>query len=177
MSRRGFDRPLGLHGGGGGDGSESDAGPPGGGTAYGSGVVPSLPEPDDLHSLVIRTDFSDEAAWHRALADAARESPEGYAANLTPVDDPAFAGLDPAGCPAVPMPEHIGEVFLADARSMADGSLVVVALGEFVDEPGQSFRVVPEELWGVQNNLSIANMGFEEFAEAADATGVFRGFE
>jgi len=112
------------------------------------------------------------------LADAARESPEGYAANLTPVDDPAFAGLDPAGCPAVPMPEHICEVYLADARSMADGSLVVVAVRrEFVDEPGQSFRVVPEELSGVQINLSIANIGFEEFAARADATGVFRGFE
>jgi hypothetical protein len=30
-------------------------------------------------------------------------------------------------------------------------------------------------LWEVENNLSIANMGFEEFAEAADEQGIYRG--
>lgn len=29
---------------------------------------------------------------------------------------------------------------------------------------------------GVENNLSLANMGFEEFADAVDEDGVFRGF-
>lgn len=31
-------------------------------------------------------------------------------------------------------------------------------------------------MWSVENNLSIANMGFEEFADSADEKGVFRGF-
>jgi hypothetical protein len=44
------------------------------------------------------------------------------------------------------------------------------------DEPGRGFRVVPAELWGVENNLSIANMDFAEFAHHADPDGVFRGF-
>ena len=141
-------------------------------------MLPTLPKPDDYCSLVIRTDFSNDAAWHRVLADATQEGPEGYAAYLTPVDDPAFAGLAPTACQAVPTKSYIGNhVFLADAQSMADGSLVVVALGEYVDEPGQSFRVVPQEMPGVQSNLSISNMNFEEFARAADATGVFHGFE
>jgi len=29
----------------------------------------------------------------------------------------------------------------------------------------------------VENNLSLANMDFEEFADSVDADGVFRGFE
>jgi hypothetical protein len=33
-----------------------------------------------------------------------------------------------------------------------------------------SFRDV-----GVENNLSLANMDFDEFADAVDADGVFRG--
>jgi len=47
---------------------------------------------------------------------------------------------------------------------------------DLMDQPGRTFRVIPSEAWGVENNLSIANMGFEEFAEAADEDGVFRGF-
>jgi hypothetical protein len=31
-------------------------------------------------------------------------------------------------------------------------------------------------LWAVENNLSLANMDYEEFAEAVDAQGIFRGF-
>jgi len=41
---------------------------------------------------------------------------------------------------------------------------------------GRAFRIVPAELWGVENNLAIANMDYDEFADAADADGIFRGF-
>ena len=44
------------------------------------------------------------------------------------------------------------------------------------DEPGRTFRVIPSEMWSVENNLSIANMDFAEFADAVDEDGVFRGF-
>jgi hypothetical protein len=36
---------------------------------------------------------------------------------------------------------------------------------------------VAAELWSIENNLSGANMDFEEFAHAVDDDGVFRGFE
>jgi len=35
---------------------------------------------------------------------------------------------------------------------------------------------VASELWGIENNLSIANMDFWEFAAAVDEDGVHRGF-
>jgi hypothetical protein len=38
------------------------------------------------------------------------------------------------------------------------------------------FRAVSSPVQGIENNLSIANMDFEEFAEAVDEDGVFRGF-
>jgi hypothetical protein len=44
------------------------------------------------------------------------------------------------------------------------------------DKPGRIFRVVPAEIGNVENNLSIANMGFDEFADAVDKDGIFRGF-
>ncbi|MGH8024190.1 MAG: DUF6924 domain-containing protein [Limisphaerales bacterium] len=32
-------------------------------------------------------------------------------------------------------------------------------------------------MWAVENNLSVANMGFDEFMDAAGKNGVFRGFK
>jgi hypothetical protein len=52
-----------------------------------------------------------------------------------------------------------------------------VLVVDLYSEPGRSFRVVPSEMWGVENNLSLANMDFEEFADAVDRDGVFRGFD
>ncbi len=45
-----------------------------------------------------------------------------------------------------------------------------------IDMPHDIFRVIPEALWSAENNLSIANMGFEEFVEATGAEGIYRGF-
>ena len=42
--------------------------------------------------------------------------------------------------------------------------------------PGRSFRVVLPEVWGVENNLRLANMDFEDFLRAVGSDGVFRGF-
>ncbi|MBU3863716.1 hypothetical protein KN815_06325 [Streptomyces sp. 4503] len=44
------------------------------------------------------------------------------------------------------------------------------------DVRGRSIRVIATELWGIENNLSISNMYFEEFAESVDEDGVFRTF-
>jgi hypothetical protein len=38
------------------------------------------------------------------------------------------------------------------------------------------FRVIGDELFSVASNLSVSNMYFSEFADAADGNGVFGGF-
>jgi hypothetical protein len=35
---------------------------------------------------------------------------------------------------------------------------------------------LPSQIQAIENNLSIANMDFEDFADSVDADGVFRGF-
>ena len=66
-------------------------------------------------------------------------------------------------------------VFLIDRTALThpDHPILVVDL---YTEPGRTFRVVPAEMWSVENNLSIANMDFEKFADNVDGDGVFRGF-
>ncbi|MFF4927208.1 MULTISPECIES: DUF6924 domain-containing protein [unclassified Kitasatospora] len=66
---------------------------------------------------------------------------------------------------------------LAQADTVALGSTELpVAVVDLRDEPGRFIRVVAAELWGIENNLSIANMEYNEFAGAVDEDGVFRGF-
>jgi hypothetical protein len=43
-------------------------------------------------------------------------------------------------------------------------------------ERGREFRAEPSQIQGIENNLSIANMDFAEFADNCDPEGVFRGF-
>ncbi len=58
----------------------------------------------------------------------------------------------------------------------ADHPVLVVDILEFEGEVLPPFRSIPAELWGIENNLNIANMGWEDFAGAVDTSGVFRGF-
>jgi hypothetical protein len=46
----------------------------------------------------------------------------------------------------------------------------------YFDAPFRTVRVIPTELWGIENNISLGNMDFEEFEEHAGPDGIFRGF-
>jgi len=45
-----------------------------------------------------------------------------------------------------------------------------------LEKTTREFRAIPSQIQAIENNLSEANMGFEEFAEAVAKGGVFRGF-
>lgn len=137
----------------------------------------SLPQPDDLTSLVLRTDFDDEGAWDavRAALDAADVYP-----HATYVSEVRLAGVgiqtlvdDEAGADEGDQNTY---VFLADAVTMRDPDHSLLAV-DLSDEPGRTFRVPARWFPDVSANLSIANMDFAEFADAADGTGTFRGFD
>ena len=138
--------------------------------------MPTLPEPDDLTSLVIRTDFSDDAAWEALQADIDGRNEFRQA---TYISDPTFAGISIDTL--VDLDARADEddkatyLFLADATTMADDERRLLAV-DLYDEPGRTFRVPPRWFADVSANLSIANMDFDEFADAAEADGTFRGF-
>ena len=56
--------------------------------------------------------------------------------------------------------------------SQPDHPLLVVDL---VVDRGRQFRAAAAHVAEIDNNLSIANMGFEEFAGLLDASGIYRG--
>jgi hypothetical protein len=149
--------------------------------------MPVLPKLGDS-SLLVRTDFTSDDAWERVSEQAQQENEDGFQTYLVPVSDPAFDGATwQAVKAAVPASDSGAPVlFIADslALSSPDHPILVVDLqdtylsvAEFPHIAGRTpFRCIPSELWSVENNLNIANMDWEEFAGAVEASGVFRGF-
>lgn len=137
----------------------------------------SLPQPDDLTSLVLRVDFSDDAAWESIRAEL-DEFTEGGGA--TCVDDPEFEGVSIGALieadAVADEEEQLTYLFLAGKTSMTDDEHPLLAVDLF-DEPGRTFRVPPRWFVNVSANLCIANMDFAEYADEVDDTGTFRGFE
>ena len=133
-----------------------------------------LPKSDN--SLLLRTDFSDDAAWAALCTAAQVPSAEGFLARLDCISDPRYDGLTVEQL--VTLAPKGGDhtfAFVADRIALTSPEQPVLVV-DLYDEPGRTFRISPREMWGVENNLSIANMDYYEFADRADADGVFRGF-
>jgi hypothetical protein len=133
--------------------------------------------PKTTHPLVIRTDFGNEQAWKkvckvlRAPADCFGVTIE---AHLEFLEDESLAGLTTEQLTKLaPGDYEYSFLFVVDAATLAHKELTVLVIDI---ESVQSFRALPSQIPGIENNLSVANMGFEEFAQTVDSEGVFRGF-
>jgi len=123
---------------------------------------------------VIRTDFTDELAWECVLAEMS--APQGdFFANINPVDDTRLEGLAPEKAGALAAAAGHAICLLVDREAVArpDHAFLVV---EGIAAHARTFRCVPQQAWSVENNLSLANLDFEDFMGARDGTGTFRGF-
>ena len=130
--------------------------------------------PADRGSLLIRTDFTHPAQWEALLTAVRTPSPEGFVPYLSTVDHQRWAGASVADIAAAAPPHVLLVIADATALSAPQMPLLVLEVGE---EGTRELRVAPGALASVENNLSIANMDWEEFAGAADPDGVFRGFD
>lgn len=133
--------------------------------------------PQTENALVLRTDYSDDAAWEKVCAAIRR--PVGvyrFLAYVEFLDDVQYEGIGVTRLLAL-IPEEYAHSFILIVDgitiSYPEHPLLVVDL---YDQPGRSFRAIPGQIQGIENNLSIANMDFRDFADAVDGDGVFRGF-
>ena len=130
--------------------------------------------PSSENALLIRTDFSDQSAWKK-LAAAVSKPAEPFIFRMEIVDDRSNSGASVERLMGA-LPEDYPHSFIVVADSAAisqpDYPLLVVDL---LVERGRQFRAVAAQVASIDNNLAIANMGFEEFAELVDESGVFRG--
>ena len=137
----------------------------------------SLPRTNN--PLVVRTDFEHQDAWEticnliRAPVTALGVT---FHAQVQFLEDAELRGLATRDLLArLPRDYEHPTMFVVDtiATTPPDYPILIIDLGE---EFGRTFRAIPSAIQGIENNLSIANMGFSEFAAATDKDGIFRGF-
>lgn len=135
---------------------------------------PTLPASE--FALVVRSDFEDDLAWQAVCAEIqAPQTNENFTASVECVSDPQCSDLSQDEiCSLIPDAEERSFVFVVDARTMSSPEHAVLVVK--TADSRRSFRVLPREAWAVENNLNLANMDFEEFEDAVDSDGVFRGF-
>ncbi|MEU0628936.1 hypothetical protein [Streptomyces sp. NPDC005989] len=155
------------------------------------GTLPVVSRRDEFDALVVRTDYDDDRAW-RDLAATLME-PWGdrqYEAHIHFINDPVWAGANADEVlTAVSADEDLSVVFLADRVSMRAEhhpllAVTLLTMEECADEEdygqltefGREFRTIPAGVHEVHANLSIGNLGFEEFAAWAhdDPEGIYR---
>jgi hypothetical protein len=142
--------------------------------------------PDTNLGLVIRTDFTDQAAWEAVQARIT----DGHAAEhnaiavadqqLLPIDDKANAGLTPEQ--ASNLVEEANDVmrsvvFLADSTTMSTADqtlLAVTSPDEDLPDSPWTFRLRPESAVRINLTLSSGGLSFSEYLEDVDDNGVYR---
>jgi hypothetical protein len=117
-------------------------------------------------SLVIRTDFTHPHEWagiQEAIAEPQTE--DGFVAFVMFVDDRAYEGATPSQLlTMVPADVHHAVAFIVDTKALThpDRPILAVNLYDYVEgledqgkgpQYGATFRVVPSEMWSIQNNL------------------------
>jgi hypothetical protein len=139
--------------------------------------------------LVVRTDYSQEDTWQVVSDELMR--PRGndwqYESVVYVVSDPVWTGATPGevqAAVAVSDDDEINVIFLTDATTMREPHHALLAVKMDGDEEGDAewvalglpFRTEPRAVHDIHDNLSIGNMDFEEFAQAAreDPGGVLR---
>lgn len=128
----------------------------------------------EMPAPLIRTDFSDDEAWEELLGRAGRPyPPEDFRAMLQPLSDERLDGLEASDLGG--LDDRIFTVYLADADAMTGDEWTVIVVDPR-RSPVPAFRVDLPALASVENNLTLANMDFDDFARAVDDDGVFRGF-
>lgn len=132
--------------------------------------------PDTENPLVLRTDFSDDVAWE-AICAAIRQ-PVGifrFRADVDFLDDQAYDGASAGDLRALLPNYRHSFIFVVDERAVVEPDHPVLVV-DLVEGAEDEFRAVPKQIQSIENNLSLANMDFDEFASAVDGDGVFRGF-
>jgi hypothetical protein len=133
--------------------------------------------PETANAPVLRTDFSDQNAWERICAEIRK--PVGifrFLANVDFIDEVEFADLTTEQV-LERLPHNYNHTFImvVDQTAIAqpDHPLLVIDLFE---KPARDFRAIPSMIQSIENNLSIANMDFEDFTSTVGTDGIFRGF-
>jgi hypothetical protein len=127
---------------------------------------------------LVRTDFSDDAAWADTCAQITSPrhlSSGSFCANVEPISDPVYEGLAAAQLvQLVPQDVPWELLLVADRTTMTSLERHVMVVDLDDEYRGRTFRATPPAVQEIENNLSLANMDWEDFADCADDDGIVR---
>jgi len=132
------------------------------------------PLPPSDRALVIRTDFSNQAAWD-SIRRVIAEPVDGFYAYVQYVDDVEYDGLTREQLLDLFREYNQSYAMVVDDVTVSSAEYPILVVDLF-ENPGAEFRAIPSMIQSIENNLSIANMDFVDFADSADEDGVLRGF-
>jgi hypothetical protein len=123
----------------------------------------------------IRTDFSDQLLWRQIVSAVQMENSDGFFAVLDIIDRTEFeAALPEELIQSLPKANKHSIIFIADDVTLKQNDNPILCVS--TDDQGRTFRVIPSEIWSVENNLSLSNMDYSDFLGAINDDGIFRGF-
>lgn len=132
--------------------------------------------PKTEYALVLRTDFSSDETWKIICAMIENSGNMlGFRPYVVYLSDIQYEKLDKQKLLNRNENYPYSFIFLVDSFTINNYKHPILCV-DLYDKPGEYFRVIPSEMWCVENNLSISNMGFEEFMMATDKNGIFRGY-
>jgi hypothetical protein len=163
-----------------------------------AGCAPSVSpvtNQDEQSPWVIRTDFSDNDKWtavRELIAAPQIDVGHRFYAYVKYVSDEKYAGMEPDNLIHALPDDYPGFLcFIVDSTTLTNDEHPILVVGfspnslnleDYQRPPKQTpltdiktFRAIPSTIQSIENNLSIANVDFEEFAESVDDDGVFRG--
>jgi hypothetical protein len=154
----------------------------------------AMQEPTEHDPWVIRTDFSNDDYWTTVrdlIAAPQKDAGREFFAYVRYVNDDKYRDKETRDL-VLSLPDGYPGMFcfVVDRQCIENPEHPVLVVGfypsdnkSFSRKPRatpvgdvSTFRALPSQIQSIQNNLSIANMGFEEFANSVGNDGVFRGF-
>ena len=117
-------------------------------------------------SPFVQTDFSDLRKWTTLLNDIANENEMGFRAYIKAISERRFSGATPNEVVAA-FPDA-SVVFIIDQRALEKKEILCVGS----ENSTAMFRAKANDLWIVENNVSIGNLLFEELLEQIGEDGI-----
>lgn len=128
------------------------------------------------NTLLIRTSFTNEERWNKLKGSVQKSgNSDGFDAYVDFVSDKTLIDYGVKQLIDLLKKDKYCFFLIADNETFDKTESTILAIHYFDGELSK-VRFVPSETWSVENNLSIANMDPEDFIEASDEDGIFRGF-
>lgn len=137
--------------------------------------------PNTKNTLVLRTDFSDEKKWDEICkiikAPVKIDSNTEFKAYIDIISELEFGGLkQDQVLPLLPKNNNHMIMFVVDSTTVTTPGYPLLCI-DLAGGKGKYFRVAAAAIQGVENNLSIGNLDFDELAELVDEQGIFHGID